>query len=219
MFAVPTSRWHASISLAITPTKNCPDNARVREFSDVILSSFGVKPGPPTHCTDVSVYVTIRCACADLTLSHITHVVPSVQDDTTVLFVRRVHYKAHPRHSGKLEVRIANEDEILTALEAWAAQKPGVCACVFSWYMHIRVLLLDLCGLFAGRRILNGMFHEMTIAQQLEMVQQSCVILAAHGCRLVTWRVTLVCVDIVFVCAERASPMCYSPDKARKSWS
>ncbi len=74
-----------------------------------------------------------------------------------MLFVRRVDYKAHVRHTGKIEARISNEDAIYSALLSWADRAPG-------------------------RRILNGMFHNMTMAAQLSMVQEACLMLGAHGC-------------------------------------
>ena len=74
-------------------------------------------------CVYVYVYVYV---CAFVCVCVLTACLLRLQDNTTVLFVRRVHYKAHPRHTGKLEVRIANEDAILEALQAWAAAEPGM---------------------------------------------------------------------------------------------
>ena len=122
-----------------------------------------------------------------------------------MLFVRRVDYKRHIRDSGKLETRISNEEDILTALQSWANEKPGAFApsvCV-RW-------LID--GLFnVGRRILNGVFHEMTIAQQLTMVQQSCVILGAHGyAPAVVW----LCVSPLVICAVPRVRVCVCTGRA-----
>ena len=156
-------RWHASISLAIVPTRQCPNNKRVREFSDVMVRSMGMIPGPPTHCTPVrsrsvccwipffgvffnSEFSTVvvpvplclpvalpyRSALsrssktmADRMLLLLLSCCVGSQDSTNVLLVRRVDYKAHPRHTGKLEVRIENEEDIHSALVEWADDVPG----------------------------------------------------------------------------------------------
>ena len=52
------------------------------------------------------------------------------------MFVRRANYKRRPGHSGDLETRLFNEDEISQGLHAWAANRQGegmaheLCACV-----------------------------------------------------------------------------------------
>jgi glycoprotein 2-beta-D-xylosyltransferase len=77
-----------------------------------------------------------------------------------VLFVRRVHYLAHPRHNGKIVRRLDNEDEIMGALQAQTA------------------------GGDAGVSVLNGVFSSMTMREQVQMAQDSCVMVGAHGAGL-----------------------------------
>lgn len=79
---------------------------------------------------------------------------------TPVLFVRRVHYLAHPRHNGKIVRRLDNEDEIVQALETQTA------------------------GGEAGVSLLNGLFSSMTMKEQVEMAQAACVMSGAHGAGL-----------------------------------
>lgn len=38
-----------------------------------------------------------------------------------VLFVRREDYLAHPRHGGKVEWRLSNEQEVLDSIKTWAS--------------------------------------------------------------------------------------------------
>jgi hypothetical protein len=77
-----------------------------------------------------------------------------------VLFVRRVHYVAHPRHNGQIVRRLDNEDAIYAHLEA-TAQQPG-----------------------ARFTLANGLFSAMSVGQQLQLVQDACVITGAHGAGL-----------------------------------
>lgn len=77
-----------------------------------------------------------------------------------MLFVRRVHYVAHPRHNGQIVRRLDNEDAIYAHLEA-AAQQPG-----------------------ARFSLANGLFSAMSVGQQLQLVQDACVIMGAHGAGL-----------------------------------
>ncbi len=83
-----------------------------------------------------------------------------MQDTTKILFVRRVHYLAHPRHNGQVVRRLDNEDAIVTALEQAVAEPDS------------------------GMALLNGVFSSMTMRQQVEMAQQSCLIVGAHGAGL-----------------------------------
>jgi capsular polysaccharide biosynthesis protein len=72
------------------------------------------------------------------------------------MMVRRVDYKRRPQHDGRLILRLGNEPEILSALHQWGDNIPGV-------------------------RVLEGNFHQMSMKEQLQMVQEACVIVGAHG--------------------------------------
>lgn len=77
-----------------------------------------------------------------------------------MLFVRRVHYVAHPRHNGQIVRRLDNEDAIFDYLRDKAAQ-PG-----------------------AGFTLVNGLFSGMTVPEQVALIQDACVIMGAHGAGL-----------------------------------
>lgn len=79
----------------------------------------------------------------------------------SVLFVRREDYLAHPRHKGKVESRLSNEEEVLHALQKWAAN-------------HSR------CNV----NIVNGLFAHMSMIDQVGAVQAASVIVGAHGAGL-----------------------------------
>lgn len=85
---------------------------------------------------------------------------PHAQLPTSVLFVRRVDYLAHPRHNGKIVRRLDNEDEIMTALTN-EIRSPS-----------------------SGMRLLEGLFSSMTLKQQVATAQEACVIVGAHGAGL-----------------------------------
>jgi glycoprotein 2-beta-D-xylosyltransferase len=83
-----------------------------------------------------------------------------VQDNVSVLFIRRVHYLAHPRHSGQIVRRLDNEDEIYAAIERKASEKGSQIA------------------------LTNGLFSSMSMAQQVQAIQDACIIMGAHGAGL-----------------------------------
>lgn len=78
-----------------------------------------------------------------------------------MLFVRRVHYLAHPRHNGKVVRRLDNEDDIVNSLEKVVADTHE-----------------------SGIKLLNGLFSNMNMKEQVQMAQDSCVIVGAHGAGL-----------------------------------
>ncbi|CAM6016854.1 unnamed protein product [Sphagnum balticum] len=80
-----------------------------------------------------------------------------------VLFVRREDYLAHPRHIGKPESRLSNEEEVLEALNTWASRRA-------SDELNITIV--------------NGLFAHMSMQEQLQQVQQSSIIVGAHGAGL-----------------------------------
>lgn len=78
-----------------------------------------------------------------------------------VLFVRREDYLAHPRHSGRVESRLSNEQEVFDAVQAWAASQ-------------------DKCRI----NIVNGLFAHMHMKEQLQAIQEASVVVGAHGAGL-----------------------------------
>ncbi|KAK1306330.1 Beta-(1,2)-xylosyltransferase [Acorus calamus] len=78
-----------------------------------------------------------------------------------VLFIRREDYLAHPRHNGKVESRLSNEQEVYDALKNWAAH-----------YSKCKVNLV------------NGLFAHMKMKEQLRAIQEASVIIGAHGAGL-----------------------------------
>ncbi|KMT12887.1 hypothetical protein BVRB_4g089770 [Beta vulgaris subsp. vulgaris] len=78
-----------------------------------------------------------------------------------VLFVRREDYLAHPRHDGKVESRLSNEQEVFEALKAWASN-----------YSQCSINLV------------NGLFAHMSMREQFRTIQDASVIIGAHGAGL-----------------------------------
>ncbi|KAJ6848019.1 beta-(1,2)-xylosyltransferase [Iris pallida] len=78
-----------------------------------------------------------------------------------VLFVRREDYLAHPRHSGRVESRLSNEQEIFDAIKNWAAN-------------HTKCKI----------NVVNGLFAHMPMKEQLRAIQEASVVIGAHGAGL-----------------------------------
>ncbi|XWS27780.1 hypothetical protein CRYUN_Cryun25bG0009900 [Craigia yunnanensis] len=78
-----------------------------------------------------------------------------------VLFVRREDYLAHPRHKGKVESRLSNEQEVFDSLQRWASN-----------HLECKVTLV------------NGLFAHMTMKEQVQAIQDPSVIIGAHGAGL-----------------------------------
>ena len=78
-----------------------------------------------------------------------------------VLFVRREDYLAHPRHSGKLESRLSNEQEVFDSLKSWTTNYKG-------------------CKI----NLVNGLFAHMSMKDQVQAVHDASVIIGAHGAGL-----------------------------------
>ncbi|KAG6592072.1 Beta-(1,2)-xylosyltransferase, partial [Cucurbita argyrosperma subsp. argyrosperma] len=83
---------------------------------------------------------------------------PSIHN---VLFVRREDYLAHPRHGGRVESRLTNEQEIFDSLQNWASN-----------HRECKVNLV------------NGLFAHMSMKEQLRAIQDASVIIGAHGAGL-----------------------------------
>ncbi|KAJ8755037.1 hypothetical protein K2173_015549 [Erythroxylum novogranatense] len=78
-----------------------------------------------------------------------------------VLFVRREDYLAHPRHAGKVESRLSNEQEVFDALQIWANN-----------HLECKVNLV------------NGLFAHMPLKEQVRSIQEASFIVGAHGAGL-----------------------------------
>lgn len=78
-----------------------------------------------------------------------------------VLFVRREDYLAHPRHHGKVESRLSNEQEVFDSLQSWVSNNP---ACKIN--------------------LVNGLFAHMSMKDQVRAIQDASVIIGAHGAGL-----------------------------------
>lgn len=110
--------------------------ARLSEFGEMIRSAFGL-PADRQH----------------------QDVMP--ESGHNVLFVRREDYLAHPRHRGKVESRLSNEQQVFDSIQSWA-----------SSHLHCKV------------NVINGLFAHMPMKQQVEAIQAASVIIGAHGAGL-----------------------------------
>ncbi|XP_010482996.1 PREDICTED: beta-(1,2)-xylosyltransferase [Camelina sativa] len=82
-----------------------------------------------------------------------------------VLFVRREDYLAHPRHGGKVQSRLINEEEVFDSLHHWVASgSTGLTKC--------------------GINLVNGLFAHMSMKDQVRAIQDASVIIGAHGAGL-----------------------------------
>ena len=114
---------------------SCRASAHVRQFSDDMVRGLALaEPRAAASCGD--------------------------DGPVNTLFVQRVHYVAHPRHSGKIVRRLENEDDLLAALEAQAL------------------------GGAAGVKIVRGTFSAQSMRVQVALAQAACVIVGAHGAGL-----------------------------------
>ncbi|XP_008813285.1 beta-1,2-xylosyltransferase RCN11 isoform X2 [Phoenix dactylifera] len=78
-----------------------------------------------------------------------------------ILFVRREDYLAHPRHSGKVQSRLTNEQEVFDAIKNWADD-------------HRKCKI----------NVVNGIFAHMCLKEQLRAIQEASVVVGAHGAGL-----------------------------------
>ncbi|KAH7432582.1 hypothetical protein KP509_07G029000 [Ceratopteris richardii] len=90
-----------------------------------------------------------------------------VKKSINILFVRRESYLAHPRHSGKPETRLANEQELFDSMEKWAQSE----SLNFKrWGKKINIL--------------NGTLAHMKMKEQVQAVDDASVIVGVHGAGL-----------------------------------
>lgn len=128
-----------------------PDNlktSRIHEFGEMITSSLGLL-NPPSKPFK----------------------------NHTILFIRRENYLAHPRHNGRVESRLSNEQEVFDAIDIWA-----------SAYTKCKL------------KVVNGLFAHMHMKEQLQAIQEASVVVGAHGAgltHLVAARPDTVVLEIV----------------------
>ncbi|KAG6420835.1 hypothetical protein SASPL_117377 [Salvia splendens] len=117
--------------------QNPNDNktARLSEFGEMIIAAFGF----PVD----------------------RHHIPKPNSGHNILFVRREDYMAHPRHAGKVESRLSNEQEVFDSINIWASN-------------HSKCRL----------NVVNGLFAHMPMKEQVRAIQDASVIVGAHGAGL-----------------------------------
>ncbi|XP_057795271.1 beta-1,2-xylosyltransferase [Salvia miltiorrhiza] len=89
------------------------------------------------------------------------HHIPKPDSAHNVLFVRREDYLAHPRHGGKVQSRLSNEQEVFDSINSWASNHSE-------------------CRL----NVVNGLFAHMPMKEQVRAIQDASVIVGAHGAGL-----------------------------------
>ncbi|XP_047950160.1 beta-1,2-xylosyltransferase-like [Salvia hispanica] len=89
------------------------------------------------------------------------HHIPEPNSAHNILFVRREDYLAHPRHDGKVESRLSNEQEVFDSINIWASN-------------HSKCRL----------NVVNGLFAHMPMKEQVRAIQDASVIVGAHGAGL-----------------------------------
>lgn len=109
--------------------------ARLSEFGEMIRAAFG----SPVHKQRLEKLVSVY----------------------NVLFVRREDYLAHPRHGGKVQSRLSNEQEVFDSLQSWTTNHLG---CKINF--------------------VNGLFAHMSMKEQVRAIQDASVIIGAHGAGL-----------------------------------
>ncbi|OVA20062.1 Glycosyltransferase AER61 [Macleaya cordata] len=109
--------------------------ARLSEFGEMIRASFG--------------FPVDRNRVQKLVSEH------------NILFVRREDYLAHPRHGGRVESRLSNEQEVFDSLKNWIDN-------------HLK----------CKANLVNGLFAHMSMKEQIHAIQDTSVIIGAHGAGL-----------------------------------
>ncbi|CAH9138801.1 unnamed protein product [Cuscuta epithymum] len=83
-----------------------------------------------------------------------------------ILFVRREDYFAHPRHGGKVQSRLINEEDVFDSVKNWVASSSS--SNNFSCKVNV----------------VNGLFGHMSMKEQVRAIQDASVIVGAHGAGL-----------------------------------
>ncbi|TYH21072.1 hypothetical protein ES288_A04G013700v1 [Gossypium darwinii] len=109
--------------------------ARVSEFGEMIRAAFGF----PVN----------------------RHHADKAASGHNVLFVRREDYLAHPRHEGKVESRLTNEQHVFDSLQSWASD-------------HLKCKV----------NLINGLLAHMPMKEQIRAIQDASVVIGAHGAGL-----------------------------------
>ena len=109
--------------------------ARLSEFGEMIRAAFGF----PVHRQHTS----------------------KPANGHNILFVRREDYLAHPRHGGKVESRLTNEQQVFDAIKNWVSN-------------HLECKI----------NLVNGLFAHMPMKEQVRAIQDASVIIGAHGAGL-----------------------------------
>ncbi|KAL0310967.1 UNVERIFIED_CONTAM: Beta-1,2-xylosyltransferase [Sesamum angustifolium] len=89
------------------------------------------------------------------------HHIPKPTSGHNILFVRREDYLAHPRHGGRVQTRLINEQEVFNSIKSWASNHTD-------------------CKL----NVVNGLFAHMPMKEQVRAIQDAAVIIGAHGAGL-----------------------------------
>lgn len=91
------------------------------------------------------------------------HHISKPASNHNILFVRREDYLAHPRHGGKVQSRLSNEQEVFDSINSWA---------MISNRSDCRL------------NVVNGLFAHMPMKEQVRAIQDADVIIGAHGAGL-----------------------------------
>ncbi|KAB2614185.1 xylosyltransferase-like [Pyrus ussuriensis x Pyrus communis] len=130
-----TINCHGALAPDLWQHPDDQKTARLSEFGEMIKASFGF----PVH----------------------RHHTEKPSSGHNVLFVRREDYLAHPRHHGKVESRLSNEQEVFDALKNWVSN-----------HKECKINLV------------NGLFAHMSMKEQVRAIQDASVIIGAHGAGL-----------------------------------
>ena len=95
---------------------------------------------------------------------------PKADNVIKILFVRRENYLAHPRHGGKPEVRLQNEQEVFNEMTKWAEIRSKENAANLQKRMDIKII--------------NGTLAHMRMKEQVQAVHDASIIVGAHGAGL-----------------------------------
>lgn len=109
--------------------------ARISEFGEMIRASFGF----PVD----------------------RHQISKPDAGLNILFVRREDYLAHPRHAGKVQLRLSNEQELFDSIKIWVSK-------------HVECKI----------NLVNGIFAHMPMKEQIRTIHDASVIIGAHGAGL-----------------------------------
>eukprot|EP00850_Spirogloea_muscicola_P009273 SM000051S17633 [mRNA] locus=s51:748936:751268:- [translate_table: standard] len=145
--------------------------AKVREYGEFVVKSFGLGMQPGTKWCD----------------EEEDQGGPDERTDVRVLWIRREVYLAHPRQTGNLEVRLENEAELVEALQRWSLQVSGR-QDHRDLEEEEKLTRHQQTKPVAGPRrrvyIINGLFAHMSMHEQLDAVTAADVIVSAHGAGL-----------------------------------